>query len=159
VSDLQPRNPNGSVIQEWVIENCSWKEQTVLFTALRGYDSAKKDPGKPLVRILRSTILKSADSSTGFMTFKQPHHVKLAVLSHAIHEDDLNEFLHWVGFYSTHWLMHLAHAIEIIGYRHPEINVRTYFYNIYNAICEALHVNPESEPEMTERLKDRLDRI
>lgn len=45
-----------SVVQDWVSEKLTWKQQTVLFCALRGCDTAEKnDPAKAIIRNLRGT--------------------------------------------------------------------------------------------------------
>jgi hypothetical protein len=130
------------VLQDWVLE-CSFKEQTVLMTALRGCDVVKKDIGKPLVRIMRFVILKNADSSTGFGTFD------------LITPTQIDEFSSQIGLYPVHWLQHFMHGCEIIGYRHTDADTAYSFQQLYIGICKALHTNPEMCSQMTDRLKDK----
>lgn len=129
------------VLHDWVLE-CSFKEQTVLMTALRGCDVVKKDISKPLVRVLRFVILKNADSSTGFGTFDN------------ITSIQIDEFSSQIGLYPVHWLQHFMHGCEIIGYRHHNLDVASSFQQLYFGICKALHTNPETNEQLTERLKD-----
>jgi len=51
-----------------------------------------------------------------------------------------------------HYIMHLVHAAEVIGYNHPQDEIRGHFRSWYLLMCRKLHVNPETEAQMNERL-------
>ena len=53
--------------------------------------------------------------------------------------------------------MHLMHACEVIGYKHPDQNFREFFELVYRLIVYTLHLNTESCSEMDHRLT--LDRV
>jgi hypothetical protein len=114
-----------------------------MLSALRGCDGKpKEDVSKKFTRKLRKTILYSADTS-GASSF----------MSGEPTQDDLDAFTSNLDHYPMHWLMHFAHACEIVGYRHPVNTHAEYWQSVYFSIVEALHLNAETEEEMDERLK------
>lgn len=62
------------------------------------------------------------------------------------------EFLWDIDPYPIHFVTHLAHAVEIIGYRHPQLEIRAGWYDFYLSICKAMHVNPEHLSQLDARL-------
>lgn len=130
------------VVQDW-ISRCSMKEQTVMLCALRGPDGlGKETPAKQLVRFLRSVVLHSADFSDEL--FMTPQSLAEA----------LDDFIGDLESYPLHFVTHLTHAIEIVGYRHPDLDVATLAEAAYKRIVEGLHFKPETAPEMALRLRD-----
>lgn len=61
------------------------------------------------------------------------------------------------GHLPQHWYSHAMHALEIIGYRHPDQQVAGMAYKLYRAMVENLHLNHESFDTMITRLSE--DRI
>lgn len=53
--------------------------------------------------------------------------------------------------------MHLIHAFEIVGFKHPDEFVRTEWSSFYHRLVFALHLNPETEAELDERLNANED--
>lgn len=152
-------DPSGGVLRPWV-RALPLRYQGVLVTAIRGCDtSSKEDASKSLSRMIRRAVLNPADErettlAGGFFGFNP---VKL--------KRDLHAFLHSLDAYPLHYVMHLMHAVEVIGYEymftrdalHDEDNIRHFFLAVYGAICHTLHVNPETRDQMAERLT--LDRV
>ena len=141
----------GTVIKDWVTECCTWKQQTVLLSALRGCDGiAKENPSKDVSRLLRFTLIKDADSSSGYMTNEQ---CKSKV--------DLDKFFNYLDALPVHYVFHLAHAAAIVGYLHPESpdgyagwNPQKYWLDFYLRLCRSLHVNHENLRQLNARLAD-----
>lgn len=134
-----------SVVKDWLIEHCSFKQQTVLLSALRGCDGiAKEDPTKTLTRHFRSVILKDAHSNAREGSFMKPIGINEAWC----------RFLEQPDRYPVHWLMHFMHAVEIVGYYHPHQITRAYWFDAYVCMCKMLHVNPETKQQLEERLAD-----
>lgn len=130
-----------TVIQTWIAERCSWKEQTVLMSAFRGCDGEHKgDVSKNLLHNYRATIMNDADPSSPFMQKRDIH---------------LDVFCENLDHYPMHFLFHLLHGTEVIGYRHPNPAVAAEWRHIYETIVHALHLQPETNEMMTERLKDK----
>ncbi len=138
-----------TVMKPWVLE-LPWKQQGVLICACRGVDGfSKEHVSKPLTRAYRQTLMFCADidkasTGTSFMSTK-PLDPKLV--------DDFMDFQ--LDSYPMHWLLHFIHAVEIVGYKHPDWIVRNYWLNLYSRIVKALHLHPETEKEMDNRLRDK----
>lgn len=136
---------DGFVVKEW-IQDLTWKQQTVLLTAIRGCDNRPiNDPVKPIIQEYRSIILYDAapteESSDGFMN--------------QYTDEELDNFLNHVDEYPVHWFTHFMHAVEIIGYKHPNNEIKNRWNKLYTKLCEdGLKVSTEDENQLDERLKD-----
>lgn len=134
------------VIKEWAWK-LSWKQQAVLLSALRGCDMAdKEDPAKPFCRRLRGAILESggADDNCEFMR----NDVTL---------DDIVKFTKQIDRYPVHFLLHLIHAAEVIGYNHPYKSEAFFWNAFYNNMVQAFHMVPETKEQNDFRLRDGVD--
>ena len=61
------------------------------------------------------------------------------------------------GHLPLHWYTHVMHSLEIISYHHPSLEVRTDCRRMYLKMVSNLHLYPESEEQMFERLtEDRM---
>lgn len=141
-----------SVMRRWTT-TLPLRHQGVLVTAVRGCDGApKEDTSKSLSRMIRRAILNPADEREtsnkpgGFFGFSG-----VSLVS------DILEFLHSLDQYPLHYVMHLCHASEVIGYKHPDPAFRSFFFVVYQMIVHTFHLRPESEQEMDIRLT--LDRV
>lgn len=134
---------DGYVVQEW-IEELPWKQQTVLLSAIRGCDGVSKhDPSKQFVRPLRGLILKNAEPDNENDTFM--NHPK---------DDEVDKFAHRLDDYPMHWLVHFMHAVEIVGFKHPDREVRLWWNELYEEMVhEGFHLNPETKEQLDERLQ------
>lgn len=127
------------------------REQGTLLTAVRGCDLTPKFPltstERQLVGFLRWCFMVPADEREvgivgGFYWNEPPREGwKPSELGH----------------YPLHWVTHLMHAYEVVGYRHPEPWICHEAASVYFRIVKSLHLKPESMPEMFDRLSE--DRI
>ena len=123
-----------SVVKSWV-GDIPWMCQSVLFCALRGCDGVpKEDASKHITRAIRHVVLNNAKNDGSFMNVDPPS--QLPTLDQ----------------YPYHWVTHVMHAVEIIGYCHPDASVRARWAGLYADFCYALHVPPESVADMLKRL-------
>lgn len=134
-----------SVLLDWVSENLSWREQTVLLATVRGPDGMPKhNSGKVLCRLLRSHILQDATPGRGtFMNYDLRGD-----------REEMEKFFNDHDGYPHHFIMHLIHAAQILGYKHPEKPIAMFWSEFYEKACDAMHMNPETEEEMSTRLAD-----
>jgi hypothetical protein len=51
-----------------------------------------------------------------------------------------------------HFVAHTMHAAEIVGYKHPDPDVRAWWIRLYRDMVLALHLNPETESQLDVRL-------
>jgi hypothetical protein len=54
----------------------------------------------------------------------------------------------------AHYTTHFMHAAEILGYKHPDAQIREFWFDVYERLVHALHVWPETEAQMDARLGD-----
>lgn len=137
-----------SILQDWVAE-LGLRHQGVLLSAIRGCDSVRKDdPSKSLTQVLRGEILNA-------------HCGDASKASSFIKTVDNHEFVFYVAWpfvksmdhYPMHYLMHLIHAAQILGYYHPDVHSkRQRWNNFYKVICNKLHLNPETKEQLDDRL-------
>lgn len=133
-----------SVMQDWLMQ-LTWKMQTVVITGIRGCDGlSKEDVSKQIGRAIRTVALKNADATTTYMR----HDFTKALEAAKAFVNDLDR-------YPVHFVMHVAHACEIVGYEHPDKETCTAFNAIYQQIVWALHLRPEPLESMRHRLADR----
>lgn len=139
-----------SVLQDWVME-LPLREQGALLTGVRGCDVTPKLPlnstERKLVSFLRYTFMVPADpreidyEEGSFFSSFPPYVWKASELGH----------------YPVHWYAHLMHSYEIVGYRHPNYDIRKVSKEVYAKLVISLHLKPESEEDMISRLSE--DRI
>ncbi len=135
----------GSVVQEW-LSRLSMMQQTVVLEMLRGCDGvSKEDPTKFIIRFFRSCVITNHGSGN-FMVVE-----KKTLLS------SVKSFFEDCDKYPLHFVMHLAHSAEIVGYKCPDKEIAEFWKNFYLDLCHTIHVNPESEREMDNRLRDNRD--
>jgi hypothetical protein len=141
----------GSVLQDWVME-LPLREQGTLMTAVRGCDATPKYPLDSLERRLTAAIRgafmvpadeREVDSEPGCFMLSYPPVSDFKASS--------------LGHYPQHWVAHVMHACEVLGYRHPVPIVRDQWLMIYLLFCKGFHVPAESFEEFAERMNE--DRI
>lgn len=160
-----------SVLQDWT-NDLSFMMQSVLIAAVRGPDGIRKDhPVKVLLRYLRRSFLICAfDGKTrwspyepGGGSFTGPLHLRYEPLvgAGAQFDESAGNIEKFVGVYLRHvdelphhFQLHLMHAAEILGYKHPDDDVRGFWSMLYQAIVKDAHLMPESEETMEHRLGD-----
>ena len=66
----------------------------------------------------------------------------------------VNDYLRSVDALPHHYQMHFMHAVEILGYKHPRVDVRLFWNRLYLRLVNDFHLHPETEAELDERLGD-----
>jgi hypothetical protein len=163
-------NINGSVLQEWT-RKLTRMQQTVLLTAVRGPDGLPKYGGvKMLVRWYRRCILMSSLDNCVLMTpfdkrggsFMGPSYdghsnEHLGRTWMASMNDVLSMYLKELDAIPHHFQLHLMHAFEIVGYKHPDQTIRIWFNDAYRRLVYDMHLEPETEERLDFRLSDNRD--
>jgi len=141
--------PATSILQNWVME-LPLRHQGCLLAAIRGCDGQpKENSAKPLVRALRGVILNPADArEVGMLS---------AFMTRDFSEAELKHFLKNWDQYPIHFIDHLMHAFEVVGYKHPNNMIGWQYFTAYEAMVIKLHLNMETEDQMDARLTE--DRI
>lgn len=141
-----------SVLQNWVME-LPLRAQGTLMTAVRGCDDEPKQwtergvsysPGRRLTAFIRWCFMipadvREVDSQEGaFMMSTPPHPFKPSEFGHL----------------PQHWYSHAMHALEVIAYYHPDIEIQGKAYFLYGEMVYNLHLNMETSPQMLKRLTE-----
>jgi hypothetical protein len=144
-----------SVLQDWVME-LPLRYQGTLLTAVRGCDDEPKEwtstgvaysQGRRITAFIRFCFMNPADprevdkEEGSFFMSNPPDPFKPSSLGHL----------------PQHWYSHIMHALEIIGYCHPDLVLRDKAYKMYYELVHSLHLNCESVTRLHERLTE--DRI
>lgn len=131
-----------SVLQEW-LEELPWKQQSILFSGLRGPDAPGCPHIKAVNRWMRTVTQHNADPSKQYMR-KEPLPTPL-------------ELCEELEFLPVHYVHHLADALAVIAYGHPEsdaaIKAAGYHYKIAE---ELFHFIPESPATFLLRHRDKV---
>lgn len=131
------------------------REQGTLLTAVRGCDDEPKQwtsrgvaesPGRRLTAFIRWCFMNPADVREvdipgAFFQSRPPSPFKPSEFGHL----------------PQHWYSHAMHALEVIGYRHPNENTAEHAQYLYRHMVHNMHLNPETREQMIERLSE--DRI
>jgi hypothetical protein len=136
-----------SVLHDWV-HALTFQQQALLMTGMRGPDENNKyNAAKAITRYLRGAICKPAgnwdgDNDNDFMWGNYNYFIEHA-----------DAFWHDHDAYPHHFIMHLIHCAEVIGYKMPGFQSE-YWREFYIEACHAFHMTPETEEQMDKRLND-----
>ena len=147
-----------SVLQRWV-ESLTFMQQSVLLTAIRGADTLPKfHVSKYLLRWYRRCILISAFERC---VLTDPYDTRGGSFTGPVEaesvDDIASQYLRAVDEVPLHFHLHLVHAVEILGYKHPDSDIRSWWHDFYFAAVRDMHLQPESEADLDRRLGDNLD--
>lgn len=164
--------------QDWV-HTLSIMQQSVLLSAIRGCDGiAKRHKHKPLVKWYRRCVLLSAfdgralinpfepgggsftgpivENLSGPLFEAMPHDVQHNMRCDAL-QKACDDFIDSRDELPAHYTTHIMHAAEIIGYKHPDAKMREFWCEFYKRLVHALHLWPETETQLDERLGDSFE--
>lgn len=69
-------------------------------------------------------------------------------------DEIVSEYLRTLDAIPHHFQMHFMHAVEILGYKHPDERVRGWWNRVYYRLVNDMHCHAESKAEMDARLGD-----
>lgn len=139
---------NELVLHNWLAV-LTFQQQALLMTAMRGPDENNKyNAAKAIIRYLRGTVLKPAGDWRG----KNDNDFMWG--DYGMFQKYANEFWQDHDEYPHHFIMHLVHCAEVVGYHHPDGSIRAYWFRFYYEACIAFHMIPETADQMNKRLND-----
>lgn len=148
-----------SVQPEWCLA-LPIQQQCVLFLAGRGPDGvAKTHPCKAVQMAYRACVFRAAKYGRELRWIDWGEKAD-SFMSLDIFSDDLawrivtDDFFQHIDNLPHHYLMHLMHGVEILGYKHPDERFRARWLSFYRRMVSDLHLVPESETAMDDRLGD-----
>lgn len=165
-----------SVLQDWV-QCLSLMQQSVLISSIRGADGLHKDHiSKYILRWLRRSVLLNAfigrpllnpteapdgGSFTGPLKHSSvpvPQNVDMEQVRRqydlSVLDAVAQDYLRSTDEIPHHFHMHVMHAAEILGYKHPETWIRVWWNDFYLKMASDAHLFPETAEQMDRRLDD-----
>jgi hypothetical protein len=172
-----------SVMQEWV-QRLSFMQQSVLIAAIRGPDGLEaKHVSKLLIRWLRRCVLYSAFESkkagqptailnpyaegggsftgpsceielTGPSFMDPPSSETLQLRWMRAMDEVVTKYMSILDGVPHHFQLHFLHAAEIVGYRHEDPDIGSWWIRTYARLVNDMHLKPETANEMDKRLGD-----
>lgn len=137
-----------SALHDWV-HALPFQQQALLMTAMRGPDGCNKhNAAKAIVRFLRGAICKPAGNWDGL------NNNDFMWGDYSVFDIWRDNFFGDPDGYPHHFIMHLTHCAEVIGYKHPDDERAKYWNMFYQTACRSLHMWAESVDEMDARLND-----
>jgi len=125
-----------------------------LLAAFRNCDTMNSNgPHKVLIRGIRMLTIKSSFPKnklpSGFV-LPQPNDIL----------DACNNFInkYWDRF-PMHFVTHLIHAAEVLGFHHPDHNYRDVWRRVYVDMVTSIHLMPEPYDVFDKRLLGDVDFI
>ncbi len=128
------------VLQDWVLK-LNFKKQTVLMECIRAPDTPISLHFKQITTFMRAMILKNADTTTDFMKDAE-------LPDYASVEREFERLPQHCGH-------HILMTLEVIGYDHPDSEIRLKAFEFYQDGVHSQHLNVEAEDEYETRMKPR----
>jgi hypothetical protein len=69
----------------------------------------------------------------------------------------VDQYLRELDAIPHHFQLHLLHAAEIVGYKHPVERVRAWWFQTYTRLVHDMHLWPETEEQLDRRLGDNRE--
>jgi hypothetical protein len=139
-----------SVLHDWV-HTLTFQQQALLMTGMRGPDGMPKHcPAKMIIRYLRGIVLKPAGQWSGL----NDNDFMWGDYEHQRFDEARHEFFNDHDQLPHHFIMHLIHCAEVVGYKHPDDVISFYWRTFYDRACHEFHMESETEEAMDKRLND-----
>lgn len=137
-----------SALHDWVHE-LTFQQQALLMTGMRGPDGCNKhNAAKAIVRFLRGAICKPAGNWSGM------NDNDFMWGDYSVFRTWTKSFFDDPDGYPHHFIMHLVHCAEVLGYKHPVQEASQCWLFFYSKACSAFHMRHETEAQMDQRLND-----
>lgn len=147
---------SNSVFPEW-LQQLPMQQQSVLLLAARGPDGIrKKHPCKAIVRAYRGTVLKAAKYGRE-LRFHEEADTFMSLCrfqNFGLWREDIDAFLESIDEIPHHYVRHLMHGAEILGYKHPDSRYKERWLEFYGRCVGDAHLELETEATMDKRLSD-----
>lgn len=135
------------VIHDWVLQ-LSGKMQSALFCSLRGSDIATEDEVRRITHWLRWVVVKNVKEDSHYMKDREFMSLKTRFEMYPSE---------W-GNLPIHFRHHTREALEIVGYMHPDKDIRNRALAAYEDICKKSKGKPETRSTLVDRMKDEPGR-
>lgn len=131
-----------SVCQRWM-NDIPLRMQSVLLLGLRGPDNVRAPEIKKLCRWLRGLAFRPGNPNNvvEFMKTDLPDRI-----------DEKGELHRELEFVPEHYFTHLMHALQVVGYMHPNATLGERARELFEDMANMLHLPPEDYATFYSRL-------
>jgi hypothetical protein len=144
LKDTLPIAQGEIIIKDWVLQ-LPGHLQATLQCALRGSDIGNSDEIRKVTHWIRWVVVKDVMPESHYMQNRNFMRIKLTK------ENNPSE---WSNL-PIHFRHHTREALEVIGYLHPDISIRTWANIAYEDLCMISKGNPESKEALINRSQDK----
>ncbi len=143
---------SNSVLQSW-LEGIPWKQQSILFSSLRGPDQERLHYIKTASRWMRSVTQNNADPNKPYMNFGASTTGQPTPSNTLPSADDLCAELEYC---TVHFAHHFCDGLAVIAHHHPDKDVAEQAAKWHYFIAEELfHWTPEPRETFLLRHRDK----
>jgi hypothetical protein len=142
--DALPIARGDIVIKDWVLQ-LPGHMQSSLECALRGGDTATDEEVRKVTRWIRWAVVKDTMPDSDYMQDRDFTRIKVQVEQNPWSWDTL----------PIHFRHHTREALEIVGYMHPDLAIKTWARYAYEDICEKANGRPEERDVLIGRMQDK----
>lgn len=148
MKDQLPLGNGELVVHDWILQ-LPGHMQSALECAIRGSDIATDNEVRRVTRWMRWVVIKNVMPTSHFMEDRE--FIRIA---------DLNKEMPWAwGNLPIHFRHHLREALEIVGYLHPNDEIRERALEAYRDICAKSKAKPEPKEVLVARMQDKPGQI
>lgn len=131
------------VMKDWVLD-LPGKMQSALLCGLRGSDISTEDEVRRVTRWIRWVVMDNVMPSSHYMADRDFMRIK----------DMYEEHPSSWGNLPIHFRHHMIEALEVIGFNHPDKDIRERALEAYKDLCKKSKSTPESKDMFTKRMQD-----
>jgi len=142
IKEIEQFRKRQVVIQDWVLD-MPLKMQSVLLLGLRGPDQFRAPGIKTITRWLRSLTFVPGDPTNVFEFMRVELPLRI---------EEKSEIARELEFVSQHYYSHLMHALEEVGYGHPDKEIAKHAFELYRDMCRLFHLPIEFKDDHWKRL-------
>lgn len=96
---------------------------------------------------------RSSWAAPGHFSYGQPAPTSRDTAMEAMN-DWVEAYLRGLDEVPHHYQLHFMHAVEIVGYKHPDFDIGLWWNQLYVRLARDMHLHIEPEEELDERLGD-----
>jgi len=148
LQDTEPLDKGDWVINDWVLQ-LTGKEQSALFCAMRGSDVSTDEEVRRVTHWLRWVVMKNVMPESHYMADRDFMNIRTR----------FEQMPSAWGNLPIHFRHHVREALEIVGYTHPDKDIRERALVAYEDICRKAKGKPETKPVLVNRMLDEPGRI
>lgn len=136
------------VVNDWILQ-LSGHMQSTLECAMRGSDVMTDEEVRRVTHWLRWVVMKNVHPKSHYMADKEFMNIRVANIMHPSMWETL----------PGHFTHHVGEAMEIVGYLHPDEEIRARAHQAYLDLGEKSKGGPEAKDSLLLRMQDKPGQV